>query len=288
MADAVPPTAAAPEHPWLVRFLMALTGPWNRESVLSLVKLVVLILFIKGCIIDQYSIPSGSMEPTLHGDERFLRGDRVLVNKWLYGPRIPFTTIRLWDWAEPKRWDIVVFKPVKGASNHPILIKRVVGLPGERVRIAGGGIEVNGERLEFPASLPPGQYYCNDLDILQRALTAPTPQERRYWEAVREQYPLRYGVREEDQYLVVPKDHYLMLGDNSLESVDSRVFGWVPRHHVYGRAFGMWWPWPRRQDFTGFSHTWWGKLLLYGIPALLLAAEVRQYLRQRRRQTPAG
>lgn len=247
-------------------------GLWN--GLWDLLKLLLIVLCIKGCVIDQYTIPSGSMEPTLHGDERFLFGDRVLVNKWIYGPRIPFTALRLWNWQTPKRWDIVVFLPKKGTSDFPRLVKRVVGLPGERVRIRNGGIEINGEAIPFPDSLPKDQHYFNDFDLMQLQLMARTPEEQSYWRSVREKYPLKYGVVEDDEYLLVPEDQYLLLGDNSLFSVDGRVFGFVPRDNLLGPAFAVWWPWPHRRDFSGFSHTWWGMLLLYGLPAAFLALEL--------------
>ncbi|MGI6746319.1 MAG: hypothetical protein ACOX45_09375 [Acutalibacteraceae bacterium] len=62
------------------------------------------------------------------------------------------------------------------------------------------------------------------------------------------------------------------------------MYGWVPHNHLYGSAFAVWWPWARRQDFTGFSHTWWGMALLYGIPALLLLWELSGYVRKRKKE----
>jgi len=83
----------------------------------------------------------------------------------------------------------------------------------------------------------------------------------------------RYGVSLKDEYSLVPPDHYLMLGDNSLHSQDSRFFGWVPRENLLGRAFCIFWPIARCRDLTGFSQTWWGMSLLYGIPLVLVAYE---------------
>jgi len=274
-------TREPPEQSSLARFIQELTGPWSWRGFMSLVWLVLLIFVLKGCVIDQYRIPTGSMEPTLHGDPRFFHGDRVLVNKWLYGPRIPFTTNRLWNWAAPERWDIVVFKPAPGHEDHPALIKRVAALPGEQVRIVEGQLEVDGERLPFPEHMPEDMHYYNDRDLQRLAAAAVTLRDRRIWEAMREQNPLIYGVLEEDAFTRVPPDHYFFLGDNSLHSVDGRAYGWVPRDHLLGRAFAIWWPWERRRDFTGFSQTWWGMLLLYGIPVAVIGYEVIQYRRHR-------
>ena len=269
-----------------LHWLQKITGPWDRSNLFSMLRFIAIIFFVKGCVIDQYSIPSGSMEPTLHGDPRFGRGDRVLVNKWLFGPRIPFTAIRLWDWQEPKRWDIVVFEPVAGTSEYPVLIKRVAGLPGERVRITGGKLEVNGQVVPFPEAMPKEMHYFNDLDLLK--LSWEHPADAKAIQQLRERYPLRYGVLEQDQFAVVPPEHYFVLGDNSFESVDGRVNGWIPRDNLHGRAFAVWWPFGRRRDFTGFSHTWWGWALMLGVPLLLIGLDMWSTRRDRRRRAAAA
>jgi len=326
--------------PLWMRVVIAITGPWTRSNLLHWVALIGLILFIKGCLIDQYTIPTGSMEETLHGDPRFFRGDRVLVNKWIYGPRFPFTTIRLWNWAKPKRWEIVVFRPMPGTSPHRTLIKRVVGLPGEQVLIRDGRILINGAPVEPPEDLRDTLHYTTRFrpaeDDVRRAFLrlaqenhplmvlnpANETVQQLYADMARlhprvqpldlnalpvetarelcadvsptslsvvtelimfDQPPLRYGVLEDPEYSIVPEGCYFLLGDNSAQSVDGRVYGWVARNHIFGRTFAVWWPWHRRRDFTGFSGTWWGMALLYGIPAALVGLEIRHFLRERRR-----
>jgi signal peptidase I len=321
--------------------IQVVTGPWTWANLRGWVLLIGAVLFIKGCVIDQYAIPSGSMEPTLHGDPRFGRGDRVLVNKWVFGPRIPFTTVRLWEWGTPQRWDIVVFRPVPGTSEHPALIKRVVGLPGEEVRIVEGQIHINGAPVAPPAELadvlhyttslggdpralkqdflrlaqinrvieglnpnhgPVRQLYADmarvhpqvvgkvieglspeEVDALCEGVAAASLNTIRHW-IMYTQPPLKYAINPAPEFTRVPEGHYLVLGDNSPNSVDGRVYGWVPGSNMLGRAFAVWWPWGRRTDFSGFSDTWWGKLLLYGIPALIVAYEASHLLRDRRRK----
>jgi signal peptidase I len=270
-----------------VRLVQAITGPWTRENLIGWVLLIAAIFFIKGCVIDQYTIPSGSMEPTLEGVGRFFHDDRVVVNKWVYGPRIPFTTVRLWNWAEPKRWDIVVFRPKKGTSEHHTLIKRIVALPGERVRIKQGKIWINGEPLDLPEDMPQDLYYVSDEDLLNQIVKAPSFELREMMMRQRAAYPYRYGSLDDDEYSLVPEDHYFLLGDYSWNSMDARVWGWVPRNHLLGRTFAIWWPWRRRRDFSGFSQTWWGMLLLYGIPALLVLFELFQWRRDVRKRREA-
>mgnify|MGYP000089749831 CR=1 FL=1 len=318
----------------------AVTGPWTWRNLGGWLGIIAAILFIKGCVVDQYTIPSGSMEPTLTGDPRFFRGDRVLVNKWLFGPRIPFTTARLWKWGGPRRWDIVVFRAVDPNAEHPILIKRVVGLPGEQVRINEGKIVINGEVVAPPEPLEDVLAYTDEvtLDALEQkkqllflakknqplpSLNPQHPQVKtlyaemqRLHDAVRDvtldelndedvealcndvnpvalqlldgffslvRPQMRYGVSDAPEFSVIPEDHYFLLGDNSAHSLDGRMYGWVPHNHLYGRAFAVWWPWSRRQDFTGFSQTWWGRTLLYGLPLSFVGLEFFLALRRKSR-----
>lgn len=311
-----------------------ISGPWTRANGISWLKLVIFILVLRWAFFELYSIPSGSMEPVLHGDPGFFKGDRVAVNKALFGPRVPFTTKRIFPLDKPRRWDIVVFNAVDPEAEHPILIKRVVGLPGERIRIRNGQIFVNGEPVEPPEHLreilfytthitPPRQFirdyifqlgkYLNSIDdmdmtvygadILARdllrlnerldgidleslrheqieefaGLISPLSYQMVGENLAREsglKSNLKYGIRGADEFSLVPEGHYLMLGDNSGNSADGRSFGWVPHKNLYGRAFAVALPFSRMKDLTGFSKTWWGKLLLFGLPLGLVAFEL--------------
>ncbi|MFO7974987.1 MAG: signal peptidase I [Candidatus Hydrogenedentota bacterium] len=236
-----------------------MTGPWTWENAKAWLMVIAFVLLVRWLWFEPFSIPSGSMEPTLHGDKRFLRGDRVAVNKLAYGPRVPFTNIRLLDLGDPQRWDIVVFNTPEENAEHKVLIKRVVGLPGERVHISNGVLHVNGEPVPFPPEMPEGMRYTNELEELERG-------QRRYVGGEH----MTYGVLPQDEYVVVPEGYYFVLGDNSARSRDGRYFGWVPEENIIGRAFCVWWPWSHRRDFTGFSTKWWGAALLYGVPLLFV------------------
>lgn len=216
---------------------------WLKSETFALV----LAMLIRWPIAEPYRIPSGSMEPTLHGDDRIGRGDRVFVNKWIYGVRWPFMNKRIWHGVKPQRWDIVVFKTVEEDALHKTLVKRIVGLPGERIHIQGGKVYVNGTPLEIPSFMPEDMYY-----------TSPPPGFSN----------MVYGIRAEDQYCVVPEGQYLVLGDNSASSRDGRFFGWLPGDNMVGRVACIWWPPTRWRDFTGFSKTLWWRTLV----ALLAAA----------------
>ena len=345
--DAAPESASAEPVPasppaW-VTAAQSLTGPWTWRNLFSWVGLIGAVLLVKGCFVDQYTIPSGSMEPTLMGNPRFFRGDRVVVNKWLFGPRVPFTQYRLWEGEKPKRWDIVVFKSVDPKSKHPVLIKRVVGLPGEKIQIRNGAIYVNDKREDPPPELRKVLHYTTEFSLtpiqirryfLEMAkenrpldvLNAEHPSTKllyaemdRFHDQVKhhdiegltddevqalvhgadpnalntvrqlvqlgmQNQPLVYGIRPEPEFSVVPEGHYFCLGDNSGQSLDGRVYGWVPKENLIGRAAGIWWPIGHRRDFTGFTRTWQGQLLMYGPVALLLGLELAGRLRRRARR----
>ena len=200
---------------------------WFRSAFIALI----LALTIRWAIAEPYRIPSGSMEPTLHGDPAFGKGDRVFVNKYVYGIRYPFMNKRIWYGHDPQRWDLVVFKTVEDDAIHKTLVKRIVGMPGEQLKIRNGSLYANGELLALPKDMPQDLYYTSPPH-------AP------------------YGITE----IQIPEGHYLVLGDNSAHSRDGRYFGWLPNEHIVGRVACIWWPPPRWRDFTGFSDTLWWRI----------------------------
>lgn len=215
-------------------------GDWLKQGAFALA----IALTIRWAIAEPYRIPSGSMQTTLHGDERIGRGDRVFVNKWIYGIRYPFMNKRIYYGQAPQRWDIAVFKTVEEDAVHKTLVKRIVGMPGERISIRNGKVYADGEALDLPPGMPEDMYY-----------TAFSSME--------------YGVRGEEEYAVVPEGNYLMLGDNSKSSRDGRYFGWLPNEHIVGRVASIWWPPQRWRDFTGFSKTLWWRLLVLCVGVLI-------------------
>ncbi|MBI5093282.1 MAG: signal peptidase I [Candidatus Hydrogenedentes bacterium] len=247
-----PGTGVSPERSAFLGAVSWFVGDLSRQNAIDWTKNIGIALavafMIRWPLAEPYKIPSQSMYPTLNGVDRFLRGDRVFVNKYVYGVRVPFMNKRLWRGADPQRWDIVVFQSPDPEAQHPTLIKRIVGLPGERIHIAHGKVYVNGEALELPPNMPPAYY------------TSPGPGQR----------DMVYGVLEDETHAVVPKEHYLMLGDNSGNSRDGRYFGWVPNENIVGKAFCIWWPIPRCRDFTGFTRTWWWRTIASVLGILLI------------------
>ncbi|MEX2015968.1 MAG: signal peptidase I [Candidatus Hydrogenedentales bacterium] len=305
-----------------------------RRWMWDAVKVLLIVLLLKWLVVDLVRIPSASMEPLLHGDPSRFRGDYVAVNKFAFGPRIPFTTRRIVPWGDVRRWDIVVFRNPDVDATHPLLIKRVVGLPGEEVLIQEGRIVVNGTPVEPPAGLADILYYMrfpapsheatrDMLLALAQRQTLPYVFDPRHadfrflLEDIKKLYPrvqnldlsdvsdekreeliadvrptslnfiadwlslqyqvkseFEYGVHAQPQFMQIPPGHHYLLGDNSRDSVDSRAFGWVPREALHGRAFAIVLPPGRARDLSGFSKTWWGQSLLWGVPLSIVVYEL--------------
>jgi signal peptidase I len=167
------------------------------EYVVLAVVAVAVALLIQAFLVKPYRIPSASMEDTL------LIGDRVLVDRVS------------WRFAQPARGDIVVFHP---PFDGPVLIKRIIGLPGDEMSLSGGFVYVNGRRLDEP--------YVRRIDGRQE------PSE-----------PFSNGLpwSLQEPYKV-PAGSYFVMGDNRTDSGDSREFGPIKREQFVGRAFAKYWP----------------------------------------------
>lgn len=210
-------------------------------AIRSIGPAVALALAVRAFLFEPFSIPSGSMLPTLQ------IGDYVVVTKFAYGVRVPFTNELLWQRALPERGDVVVFeRPTPPAEN---LIKRVIGLPGETVKIENGVVYIDG--VKQPRELLETAFPIDDYDERFRrwvATRADLYVERlaqadggTHPHFVLEQIRGRSG----EGPFRVPEGHVLVLGDNRDNSADSRVWGFVPLGNIRGRA-----------DVIGFS---WGQ-----------------------------
>jgi signal peptidase I len=174
-----------------------------REWMESLVIAFVLAMVIRTFIIQPFKIPTGSMRPTL------LEGDRIFVNKFIYGARIPLTDFRLPALRQPKRGDIIVFLYPENPSRY--YIKRLAAVEGETIEIIDGSVYINGKICEVP-------------DFKQRF------------------YYNRGPFGEENKKIIVPAGNYFVLGDNSASSMDSRYWGFVPKRLMIGKAIFIFWP----------------------------------------------
>jgi signal peptidase I len=182
-----------------------------REYGEALIIALILALVIRAFVIQAFSIPSGSMIPTL------LVGDYLLVNKFVYGIRNPFTN-QVWiPLGTPQRWDILVFIFPQDPSKD--YIKRVAALPGEKVQIINKKLYINDQHVETPHAV-------NTDEIV-------LPPQSRPMDSPRD----NYGP------VVVPKDSYFVLGDNRDHSYDSRFWGFVSMEAVRGKAFIIYFSW---------------------------------------------
>jgi len=195
-----------------------------REFSSSVFPILLAVLLIRSFFIEPYKIPSGSMIPTL------MIGDFILVDKNIYGYKLPLTDITLIDNEDPQRGDVVVFKyPENKKINY---IKRIVGLPGDRIiyrnkRLFVNDIEYSHTQIDHnfdPIEIADGQVYIeNNLYKDYLILNQSSP-------------PLNFQYQ-------VPDEAYFVLGDNRDNSNDSRYWGPVPRKNLVGKAFYIWMFW---------------------------------------------
>jgi len=183
-----------------------------KEYLEPIVIAVLIALFIRTFVVQAFKIPSSSMEPTL------LVGDYLLVNKFIYGIRIPYTDIKFFQYKKPERGDVIVFVYPKDPSKD--FIKRVIGTEGEKVEIIQNKIYINDRLINDPwghfqtAGLP--EYYLRAVE--------------------------NFGP------VVVPKDSLFVLGDNRDNSQDGRFWGFLQVNAVLGKAFILYFSWDRNTE----------------------------------------
>ena len=207
----------------LRRFLPVLWRDWIRPLALPLL----LIAGAKSALADINYVPSGSMKPTI------LEGDVVFINKLAYDLRVPFTTARIAQWANPTRGDIVVcFSPEDGIR----LVKRVVGLPGDTVELRNEVLFLNGVAQTY-APLP--ESVTEDLNAGDRASALFAREQLVDGKAHAVMVVPHLPAYRNFGPVTVPANSYFVLGDHRDNSKDSRMFGAVPRREIVGEAVGV-------------------------------------------------
>ena len=187
-----------------------------RENIEAILVAIVIALFIRTFVVQAFKIPSGSMKQTLQ------IGDHILVNKFIYGVRIPYVRKSIIPLKKPQRGDIIVFKyPV---DPHKDFIKRVIGIPGDKIEIRNKKLYVNQEQVN------------DDYGVYtdSRILSA--------------------NIRPRDNFgpVTVPEKSLFVMGDNRDESFDSRFWGFVDYKALNGKAFIIYWSW----DKENFGVRW--------------------------------
>lgn len=212
-----------------------------REYVEALLIAALIAFTIRAFVFEAFKIPSGSMIPTLS------IGDHIFVNKYIYGLRIPFTKIRFLKNDKPERGEVAVF--IYPMDEDKDFIKRVMGVPGDIVRIEGTDVYINGEKLEhLPLTVKPDPTDRRRL-LVENGTLRTIPFVRGwenfdFFEEVTDGHPHvvqyeKFGSHEPLEF-TVPEGQYLMIGDNRDNSADSREWGFVPFENVKGRAMFVW------------------------------------------------
>ena len=187
------------------------------EYAKAIITALILAMLIRTFIIQAFKIPSGSMIPTL------LVGDHILVNKFLYGTKIPFSGKRVLMFKKPERGDIIVFKYPENPDKD--FIKRVVAIEGDVIESKNKMVHVNGNKVNEP--------YAQHTDSSMRPM----------------------GIEPRDNFgpVIVPKNKYFVMGDNRDQSYDSRYWGYVDIKDVKGKALILYWSWDSEKSWVRFG-----------------------------------
>jgi signal peptidase I len=207
----------------------------------SFFPVILIVLLLRSFVVEPFRIPSGSMMPTL------LVGDFILVNKFAYGLRWPVLNSKFLDLGEPQRGDVVVFRfPQQESVDY---IKRVIGVPGDRVHYRNKTVHVNGEPVP---QLPIGHYIGegSGKGHTGAALAVETIDGAEHQVLINPRSrDLPRGCEIlADGPVTVPEGHYFVMGDNRDNSNDSRCWGFVPEENLVGKAFVIWMNWDRQRD----------------------------------------
>lgn len=192
--------------------------PWYREWSEALIVAVILALIIRTFLFQAFKIPSGSMLDTL------LIGDHLLVNKFIYGTKLPFSDDRYLSIRDPERGDVIVFEfpedEDKSYFKRRDFIKRVIGLPGDLIEVKAKQVYVNGQPFKI------SQERHGDQEMIP-----PVASPRDFMGPIK-----------------VPEDSYFVMGDNRDYSYDSRFWGYVNKSKIKGLAFIKYWSWNAKGD----------------------------------------
>ena len=208
------------------------------EYARSFFPVLLIVLLLRSFIAEPFRIPSGSMMPTL------LVGDFILVNKFTYGIRLPVINNKIIALNEPKHGDIVVFRYPKDPTVD--YIKRVIGLPGDKVVYENKRLTINGKAINEialgqyqgfgqGADMTGAEHFSEDLLGIEHSILN------------------RPGAMSAEGVYIVPEGQYLVMGDNRDNSNDGRYWGFVPEQNLVGKAFFIWMSWDWQHKGIGFD-----------------------------------
>lgn len=190
----------------------------------SFFPVLLIVLLLRSFLFEPFQIPSASMVPTLKV------GDFILVNKFSYGLRLPVVGTKVVNIGEPERGDVMVFFP---PDDERYFIKRVIGLPGDKVELVNNVLYVNGQQMQQTA-LPP--VLGEDPNYVQVIESLGDVDHVIRKAKIAGRFGRHYSI-------TVPEGHYFMMGDNRDNSSDSRAWGTVPEQNIVGKAVAVWMHW---------------------------------------------
>tara|TARA_B110000008_G_scaffold56180_1_gene55685 strand:- start:111 stop:872 length:762 start_codon:yes stop_codon:yes gene_type:complete len=197
---------------------------WLNRQAKSFLPILLIVLFLRSFLAEPFRIPSGSMLPTL------LIGDYILVNKYEYGIKLPITKTQVIEISKPQRGDVVVFRyPANEKINF---IKRVIGIPGDKIKYIGKKVYVND--VEYIKNKQVTHQYIDDFGREELDIFIENQDNKKYHILNDNMSPAN------DDEFEVPEKHYFVMGDNRDHSSDSRYWGFVPEENLVGEAFLIW------------------------------------------------
>jgi signal peptidase I len=218
--------------------------PWWVEYSKSFFPVILAVFFLRSFVVEPFKIPSGSMLPTLHV------GDFILVNRYTYGLRLPIINKKIVELNQPQRGDVMVFRFPNNPSTD--YIKRVIGLPGDRIVYRDKKLWINGAEqtqqrdgdynyVESGLRFLHTERYRENLGAREHVILTNPDLPQIHLGNVDEfpQYE-SCSYSELEMSCTVPAGHYFMMGDNRDNSRDSRYWGFVPDELIVGKAFFIW------------------------------------------------
>ncbi len=232
IATAVTGAIVAIDRFWLARRIKNSRQYKIIDYGYSFFPLLLIIFILRSFVFEPFQIPSASMEPGLRS------GDFVLVNKYQYGLRFPVGNTKFFSVSEPQRGDVMVFFP---PHDDRYFIKRVIGLPGDRIMSRNKKLLING--VPIPHELIDEQW---PYRIMRESMGDSAYQTQ------------HFSLKPESDFSEIVKEgHYFVMGDNRDNSRDSRAWGQVPAKHLVGKAVAVWMHWDEFFSIPGFHRNKW-------------------------------
>ena len=216
--------------------LVGVEEPWYVEYAKSFFPVILLVFVLRSFLVEPFKIPSGSMMPTL------LAGDYILVNKFTYGLRVPILNNTFIEMYQPKRGDVIVFHyPPDPKIDY---IKRVVGVPGDKIQYQDKQLIINGKKLDVTYENN-YEYEMQGANIISarksKEQLGDVPHDILVHDIPNQYNADMPGAKLQDgETITVPEGSYFAMGDNRDNSADSRVWGFVPEKNLVGKAFYIW------------------------------------------------